>query len=142
MTIEEILKIEGVYVSTTAGVSMYPMLRNRRDTIIISTCEGRLKRFDVPLYRRGNDYVLHRIIYADDTNYIIRGDNCYSKEYNVTDEKIIGVLTGFYRGNKMVNMDGFGYKAYVRIWHALYPIRYVFWRGKGILRRILKGAKN
>ena len=32
--IEEILQKEGCLVTTTAGVSMYPMLRNRRDTVV------------------------------------------------------------------------------------------------------------
>ena len=36
MHIEDVIQKDGVYVSTTAGVSMYPMLRNRRDTIIIN----------------------------------------------------------------------------------------------------------
>ena len=51
-----------MYVSTTSGVSMYPMLRNRRDTIIVKPPTAPLKKYDVPLYRRGDDYVLHRII--------------------------------------------------------------------------------
>ena len=33
--IEEILQKEGCLVTTTAGVSMYPMLRNRRDTVVV-----------------------------------------------------------------------------------------------------------
>lgn len=60
--IEDALNEKGVYVSTTSGVSMYPMLRNRRDTIIVKPPTAPLKKYDVPLYRRGDDYVLHRII--------------------------------------------------------------------------------
>lgn len=41
--IEEVLEQKGVYVSTTAGVSMYPLLRHRKDTIMIRSVEGRLK---------------------------------------------------------------------------------------------------
>lgn len=62
MHIEEVLASQGVYISTTSGVSMYPMLRDRRDTIIIRPVSGRLKKYEVPLYRRGEDYVLHRIV--------------------------------------------------------------------------------
>ena len=39
--IEEVFEKEGVFVSTTAGVSMYPMLRHRRDTIVIRPVTGR-----------------------------------------------------------------------------------------------------
>ena len=34
-TIEEIINEEGFFMSTTSGVSMYPMLRDRKDTIVI-----------------------------------------------------------------------------------------------------------
>ena len=40
--IEDVLAENGVFVSTTVGMSMYPMLRNRRDTIIIRPYTGRL----------------------------------------------------------------------------------------------------
>lgn len=142
LNIEEVLEKEGVYVSTTVGVSMYPMLRDRKDTIIVSPCKGRLKKYDVPLYKRGNAYVLHRIIEVKKDSYVIRGDNCMQKEYDITDEKILGVLTGFYRDDKEVNMNGLAYKCYARIWHAIFPLRYFVWRVKGFIkRRILKWEK-
>ena len=126
--IEDVLKEEGLFVSTTVGVSMFPMLRNRRDTIIVMPYEGRLKKYDVPLYKRGSDYILHRIIEVRPDSYVIRGDNCIQKEYGITDEQILGVLTGFYRGSKKVNMDGWGYKLYVRLWWALHQIRRMYLR--------------
>ncbi len=124
MHIEDVIQKDGVYVSTTAGVSMYPMLRNRRDTIIIKPVTGRLKRYDVPLYRRGNEYVLHRIVTVKPESYVICGDNCMRKEYNITVQQIIGVLAGFYRDGKEVDMNGWKYRLYCRAWVALYPVRY------------------
>ena len=59
--IEDVLAHEGAYVATTAGVSMRPLLRDRRDTVVIEPCAGRLAKYDVPLYRRGSDYVLLRV---------------------------------------------------------------------------------
>lgn len=134
--IEDVLIEEGVFVSTTVGVSMFPMLRNRKDTIIVSPYEGRLKKYDVPLYKRGSSYILHRIIEVRPDSYVIRGDNCIEKEYGITDEQILGVLTGFYRGDKKVNMDGFGYKCYSRIWPFLYPVRKLYAKMKAMLRRV------
>ena len=124
--IEEIIQREGVFVSTTVGVSMYPMLRNRRDTIIVRPYEGRLKKYDVPLYKRGSSYILHRIVEVRPDSYVICGDNCIQKEYGITDAQILGVLTGFYRGGRQIDMDGTGYKLYVRCWCALYPVRRVY----------------
>jgi len=144
--IEDILKEEGIFVSTTVGVSMFPMLRNRRDTIVIKPYEGRLKKYDVPLYKRNSDYILHRIIEVRSDSYVIRGDNCENKEYGITDEQILGVLTGFYRGEKQVNMEGWRYKLYVRAWCAVFPIRKFLKRVRGlgskIWHMIKKGASN
>lgn len=138
MHIEDVIKENGVYVSTTSGVSMYPMLRNRRDTIIIKPVAGRLKRYDVPLYRRGKEYVLHRIVAVKPESYVICGDNCMKKEYNITDQQIIGVLAGFYRDGKEVDMNGWKYQLYCRVWVALYPVRYA---GKLVICGIRKVAR-
>ena len=120
--IESILKTDGVFVSTTSGVSMYPMLRDRRDTVIITRPEGRLKKYDVALYKRGESYVLHRVIKVLPDSYVIRGDNCIAKEYGITDADILGVLSGFYRGEKEKNIKGAPFKIYSRFICAVHPI--------------------
>ena len=160
--IEDVLTEEGLFVSTTVGVSMFPMLRNRRDTIIVMPYEGRLKKYDVPLYKRGSDYILHRIIEVLPDSYVICGDNCIQKEYGITDEQILGVLTGFYRGSKQIdmdswgytlymfrgkqiNMDGFGYKLYVCVWCRLYPIRKIYGRMRRVAVKVwhkIRRGKN
>lgn len=138
--IEEVLEEKGIYISTTVGNSMYPMLRNRRDTIIIRPVHGRLKKYDIPLYKRGNDYILHRIVEVTSYGYVICGDNCLNKEYRVTDQQIVGVLSGFYRDNKEIDMDGVGYRLYCRLWVALYPFRYItkrFWmHAKALIKKV------
>ena len=40
--IEDVLNEKGLYVGPTVGVSMLPMLKNRRDTIIVRPKTGRL----------------------------------------------------------------------------------------------------
>ena len=138
--IEDVLEKEGYHVSTTSGFSMWPMLRDRRDTIILSPVEGRLNKFDVPLYRRDEKYVLHRIIEVREDEYIICGDNCIQKEH-VKDEQVIAVLTGFYRGDRQIGLNSRGYRLYVRLWCGIYPLRVFFKkvRGKlaGLKRRLL-----
>ncbi len=103
--IEDVLAREGVYVGTTAGVSMWPLLRHRRDTVVVEPCAGRLRVHDVPLYRRGDAYVLHRIVEVRPDSYVICGDNCVAKERGVTDEQILGVLAGLYRDDRPVSLD-------------------------------------
>lgn len=136
--IEDVLAAEGVYVSTTTGVSMYPMIRNRRDTIVITPCEGRLKKHDIPLYKRGNEYVLHRIIKVLPDSYVIRGDNCRCSEHGITDADILGVLTEFYRGGKKIDLDGAAYKTYVYLCRASYPLRRIYYFAKAAAASIVK----
>lgn len=146
MRIEDILEREGMYVSTTVGVSMYPMLRNRRDTIVVRKKDGRLKKYDVPLYRRGDSYVLHRVIRVHpDGGYDIRGDNCTDTERAVPEESIIGVLDSFWRGGKEARADSFFWRMYARIWVGINPAIRMYRRlcslfAKG-WRRIVKKNK-
>lgn len=73
--IEFVLEKEGYFVSTTSGVSMFPMLRDRKDTVVIYPVNGCLKKYDVLLYKRENNYVLHRVVKVLENGYLIRGDN-------------------------------------------------------------------
>lgn len=122
--IEDILEKEGYYISTSVGNSMLPFLRERKDTIVIQKRE-QYKKFDVVLYKRKDNYVLHRIIKVLPETFHIRGDNCYYDEY-VKHNEIIGVMIECYRGEKKVNLNSIFYKLYVCIRVYSYPIRSVF----------------
>ena len=121
--IRRVLAEEGVFVSTSVGVSMWPMLRSRKDTIVIEPLKGRLKKFDVPLYYRNDKLILHRVIRVRPEGYDIRGDNCIGTEKNVGEDCILGVLAGFWRGEKKVELSSFSYRFYVRFWHYAFPVR-------------------
>ena len=98
-TIEDVLRSNGKYVGPTVGVSMLPMLKNRRDTIVVLPKTERLKPLDVALYKRGDAYILHRVLSVKEDGYIIRGDNCYSDE-DIPENAVIGVLSEFFRKGK------------------------------------------
>lgn len=135
--IEKIIEEYGFYISTSFGMSMYPMLRDRKDTIIIRKKDTRYEKYDVVLYKRNGKYILHRIIKVLEYGYIIRGDNCYWNEYDIDDKKIIGYLDECYRGETKVNFDGILYKCYTRSWNLFYPIRY----GMFVIRKILSDKR-
>ena len=143
-TIEEVLELQGKYVGPTVGVSMLPMLKNRRDSVIISKKTERLKPLDVALYKRGKDYVLHRVLEVKDWGYIIRGDNCYADE-QILEENVIGVLTEFYRKDKHVLCTNEKYLRYAKRRIKTYPARRVFVMIKSKIyavgRRIFKRKK-
>ena len=136
---EEILKRDGVLVYKTQGVSMRPMLNQNRDLVTIRPVSGRLKKYDVPLYRKkGGGYLLHRIVAVTENGYVIRGDNTYVKELNVTDKDIVGVLTAFKRKGKDYSVDSKGYRLYARVWNFLYPLRKV----RNSVKRAIAGKKR
>lgn len=112
-TIEDVIAKKGYYAGPTVGVSMLPMLKTRRDTVVIRQKTDRLKPLDVALYKRGDAYVLHRVLKQTENGYIIRGDNCYVDE-NVPEETVIGVLTEFFRKGKHVLCTDEKYLCYVK----------------------------
>lgn len=133
-SIQEVLEQDGVWISTTAGTSMWPMLRDRRDTIVVRPVEGRLRPYDVALYKRDNAYILHRVIKSTASGYRIIGDNCMAYE-EVPESDILGQLDEFWRGERRCDPRSKTWLLYARVWHALLPIRKV-------LRHIRFAAKQ
>ncbi len=110
-----VLQSGGEVSFVTAGFSMLPMLRNRTDKIILKKPEGRLKKYDVPLYIRDDGkFVLHRIIHVNCDGYITRGDNQKEIERGVKDEQITAVLKSFVRNGRQIKCTDFGYRCYCR----------------------------
>lgn len=120
--VESILATDGIYVSSTRGISMLPMIKTGRDVVVVAPKKERLKRFDVALYRRGEAYVLHRVIEVLDDCYLIRGDNTYVDEF-VPEKDVIGVMTEYYRGRKNILATDEEYLKYVEKRVKSYPQR-------------------
>ena len=139
VSFEEILEKEGRLVYSSVGDSMLPLIRQGRDLLVIERPDGRLKKYDVPLYRRDSgQYVLHRVLKVRENDYVICGDNRWAKEYGVTDRQILGVLTAVIRDGKEVPVTDRRYRLYVRLWCGLFPLRAFALRGLHILKRILR----
>lgn len=139
--LKEILAKDGTVAFTTSGVSMWPLFRHRKDTIIVTKRQSRLKKYDIALFQVNNKFILHRIVKVLDHSYIICGDNCLTKEYGIKDEQILGYVTQFYRGNRLISCDNFWYRLYVYIWVNLYPIRALIKKSKIWIKKII-GVKT
>ncbi len=134
---EELLREKGYIVYTVTGISMLPFLRQRRDIVEIHACgASRPKRYDVVLYRRNANYILHRIVRVLSDGYILSGDHNTFVERDITDAEILGVMTRVIRDGKSVTPDNFLYKCYVHLWCAPYPVRIFILRCVRKLRRI------
>ena len=146
MKFEEVLNEKGYLVYYTVGVSMLPLLRQKKDIVIIEAKgKERCRKYDAVLFKRGGKYVLHRILKVRPDDYVIVGDNQYIREYGVTDEQILGIMTRLIRNGKEISVRNKWYLLYVHLWCDFYPIRagILFAKactGKGLrrLRRVLE----
>lgn len=129
---EEYLQEHGALTYRVVGISMQPLLDQDRDLITVLRNDlaekdenGRFHNHEVVLYKRHSDgaYVLHRIVEVREKDYVILGDNCVKREYGITDEDILGVMTSFVRDGKTIQVTDPLYKAYVELWCALEPFR-------------------
>lgn len=134
---EEILARDGRLFYTNVGDSMMPLIKQGRDLLVIEKTHGKLKKYDIPLYKRDNgQYVLHRILKVRKNDYVICGDNRWSKETGITDRHIIGVLTALVRGGEEVPLDTRKYRLYTHLWCDFFPIRAVILRMQSVRRRV------
>lgn len=117
-------------VAMTSGDSMEPLLFHRDTRVVIRKASGGLKKGDLPVYRRpSGQFVMHRIIRVDESFYYTRGDNRYGLE-QVPHAWVLGIVTEIYRKNRHILVTDRSYRLYTAMWTALYPVRYVLYRGR------------
>jgi len=113
LSIEKALETEEKCLFPIKGISMLPMLEQKRDTVVLSSIKEKPKKYDVVLYKVGNSYVLHRIIGVKNGYYIICGDNCIKKEI-IQSDKIIAKAIGFYKNGKYIPCNDEKYLKYAK----------------------------
>ena len=132
---EDVFRQGGTFRFIPAGTSMLPMLREKKDTVMLQS-PGRKtpRKYDVVLYKRTNgQFVLHRIIKIKNGCYTMCGDNQYRTEPGIEREQILGVLTSFMRNGKQVSSGSFLYRCYSVIWTKTRFIRRMI---TGVFRRV------
>lgn len=147
-TIGEELARTGVLAYTVVGVSMRPLLREKRDVVVIERrAPEDIRKYDAVLFRRPGvkgrgEYVLHRVLkrYADGRFWIV-GDNCVSGE-DVRPQDVLGVMTMLKRSGKTVKPTDFWYRAYVALWCAPWPLRFALLCAARLPRRALRAVKR
>lgn len=121
------------------GRSMLPLVRPGMDTVLIKKAPEKLKRFDVPLYRRNNgQFVLHRVLNVKNGKYTMRGDNQNIIEREVTPEQILAIAEGVFKNDVYIPFSGVKYKTYC----YLRDFRQKLSRVKRVVKREIKKIKN
>ena len=87
------------------GDSMWPFLKNKKQTVIIKKDISDIKEYDVVLYTRANgDNILHRVLQITDEGFICSGDSQFITE-QVSKSQVVGVMVGYYKKEKYVEID-------------------------------------
>ena len=97
------------------GTSMLPLIRQGQDEVILKKPSGRLKKYDIPFYKReSGQFVLHRIIKVRKNDYVLCGDNQVDYEYNITDDMILAVVDSIIRDGKTIPVTDTKYLSYCK----------------------------
>ena len=121
------------------GVSMLPMLRQWKDSVELSPLPARLKKYDLPVYRRpSGQLVMHRVIDVREDYYICMGDNTEAFE-KIYPNQMIGVVSAFKRDEKRIEVTDSGYQRYCRMWRLTRPFRKGYKWLKRLAVKLLKG---
>lgn len=124
------------------GTSMLPMLRQGIDTVTLSPLPEKLKKYDLPLYRRRDgQYVLHRIVKTGET-YTCIGDNQFFYEPGLKREQMIALVTAFTRDGREYSVENRCYRLYCRLWYYSRPIRRLYCRVMGRIFRYRTAGKH
>ena len=147
-------------VLTITGNSMSPFLRNKKDQVVLTTCDPTaLQPGDVPLYRRRSGrYVLHRIVERDDgvnrtrygvdeplpprcdsLRFTMLGDAQWQEEPGIAPDQIVAVATAFISRGKRWECDSEAYRSNRLRWHRLLWLRPLLVRTYHLPRHVRYG---
>ena len=90
------------------GNSMFPLLRNNRDIVVLAPCACEaLAPMDVVLFRYRGDYVLHRIVRRNGDSLLMQGDGVYASYEQCTVGDVVGRVVAVCRQSGRVDdVDG------------------------------------
>ena len=122
------------------GTSMKPTLLGGRDRVILVLPKGKLRKYDLPLYRRDNGaFVLHRIVsVSKDGTYACCGDHQVQIEKGIRDDQILAVAEQIVRKGRQISVHAVSYRLLVRIWCFFYPVRSLLFRGYAFFLKLFR----
>lgn len=103
------------------GQSMFPLLRNERDEVVLYPCrEEELQPMDVVLFRYQGKHVLHRILRREGNCLYLRGDGSYVAKEMCATADVVGKVQEVIRpSGKMIPVDAWQWRMGSRLWCGL-----------------------
>lgn len=151
-SVESELKKGRFIIISTSGVSMQPLLYDKRKKkatqVLVEPLKGDPEPGDLPVFiRYDGKYVIHRIVkkvtdgQGNVQMYYTRGDNCMSCE-KISPDAVLGLVSEIYRKGRTIKVTDKGYKVYVRIWNMIFPLRYIWYRIRIYLYAIIRRIRS
>ena len=119
------------------GQSMFPLLRNERDIVVLYPCrEEELRPMDVVLFRYRGMHVLHRILRIEGEQLFMQGDGSYVASEVCTTADVVGVVRAIIRpSGKQLSVESWRWRIPSRLWRSLGVLRVPMLR---VLHRIIR----
>jgi hypothetical protein len=110
---------------------MKPFLLDQKTEVYLRKKETYRKR-DICLFKKNNQYFLHRLIKIDNDTYIFRGDYLYKKE-RVQESDVLAYVYKFQHHGKTIKTNHWFYRLKVNF--------YLIYKSlKNVLRHIYRGV--
>lgn len=110
---------------TVTGMSMWPFLTSRRDSVVIKKCDFKeIKKGDIVLFSPEAElYLLHRVTGINENSFQTTGDcNCFRDGFFSPDTLIARVET-ITRKGKSFSAESKAFVMLSKLWASLFPIR-------------------
>lgn len=122
---------------TVTGSSMFPFLRNSKDSVELCLASYEVLRVgDIVLIKRYDGrYVLHRVFRKEVNHFYILGDAQSCIEGPLMPQQLLAVVTVIWRGSKRISCDDPWWRILSWLWLLLLPFR-------GMILGSLRKAKH
>jgi len=106
------------------GNSMLPFIRNNDETLLIPPTPEKI-RIGTPVVAQTDELgiVLHRIHRIEGSRITLLGDGNVNQFEHTSPERIIAVVSHYYRGKHTLRTDSLGMRIVGRLWMAAHPWR-------------------
>lgn len=100
------------------GYSMYPLLRDKKDGVILNPCTlDELEVMDVILFKYNGRYILHRIIKIEGSELYMRGDGSFKAIEHCSRTDVIAKVGAIVRPHgRVVPVTGWRWKIPSLLW--------------------------
>lgn len=106
------------------GNSMLPFIRNNDEALLIPPAPEHIKK-GTPVVAQTDELgiVLHRIYRIEGNRITLLGDGNVNQFEHTSPDRVIAVVSHFYRGKHTLRTDSLGMKLVGRLWMAAHPWR-------------------